>query len=240
MMLSRNHIALFLFLFCSFTTDLFAQEPLNRNWDSEKIKGVRSLPYPSYKGFAYMSNTWDPGKIEFTDGEIRDSLYLRYSSYKDEVVYFNKENSSQIVIDKDILKGFSFTEKNGMLHRFKKLPFDDYLKSDRFFEILSEGETDLLVFRKVITVSTTPYKDMEKGPLKNMEYVQAYQYYFYSPEKGYTPIRLTRTGLQAKFDKPAQKQIKKILRKNRIKVTDEYNLVRAWKTIENLGFGIHY
>lgn len=234
------HICLFLFLICSFTQNVIAQESLNRNWDAEKIKGVRNLPYPQYRGSGFMNNSWDPGRIVFSDGEIIDSLYLRYSSYKDDVVYFNNENTSQIVIDKDILKGFSFTDKQGILHQFTKIPFDDYLHGDRFFEVLSKGETDLLAFRKVVAVSTTPYKDSEKGPLKNMEYVQAYQYYFYSPEKGFTLVRLTRAGLQAKFDKATQKQIKKILRKNRIKITDEYNLIRAWKAIENQGFQIIY
>lgn len=239
-MLSRNYIYLFLILIFGFSQNLFAQESLNKNWNSEKIKGVRNLPYPQYRGSGFMNNTWDPGRIVFSDGEIIDSLYLRYSSYKDVVVYYNHENSSQIVIDKDILKSFSFTDNQGTLHQFTKIPFDDYLHGDRFFEILSEGETDLLVYRKVVAVSTTPYKDSEKGPLKNMEYAQAYQYYFYSPDNGYSLVRLTRAGLQAKFDKPTQKQIKKILRKNRIKIVDEKSLIRAWKAIENQGFRIIY
>ena len=224
-----------LFHAAGFAITVFAQEPLNPNWDAEKIKGTRYIPYPIYDGFPFLNDSWLPGKIEFASGEIADSLYLRYSSFKDEVVYYNEAITTQIVIDKASLNGFSFTEKDGRTRVFRKQYFDGFMKGDRYFEVLSDGETDLLAYRKVILITISPYKD-QNNILKNLAYDPNYQYYFYSPAMEYASVRMNLGALLSKFDKVSQKSIKKLLRKNRIKITDEFSFVYAWKLVEKEGF----
>ena len=82
-----------------------AQETPNENWEAQKIKGVRYLLDAVYNGFPFLNDSWLPGRIEFADGEIADSIYMRYSSYKDELIYFNKSISAQIMIDKARILG---------------------------------------------------------------------------------------------------------------------------------------
>jgi hypothetical protein len=214
-----------------------AQAPMNKRWDAEKIKGTRYLPYPAYLGHPFLTDSWEPGEITFTDGEKSDSLNLRYSSYKDELLYYNPEISAQIVIDKASLNGFSFTGKDGKTRIFRRLYYDGFLKGDRYFEILSSGEISLLAYRKVSLNNTTSYKD-ESGILKNQEYNADYQYYFYSPEKGYNSVRPNAVALLSKFDKTSQQAIKKLLRKNRIRIAGEENFVQAWKVIEKVGYKV--
>lgn len=238
-MRSRKLHLLFLFLACLFIRSVSAQEEITRSWETEKIKGVRNLPYPAYSGFPFLTDAWVRGKIEFADGQIVDSLDLRYSSFKDELIYFNGTIGVQIVIDKATLKGFSIVEPNGKIRTFRKQYFDNYLKSDRFFEVLSDGKTDVLAFRKVSLIGTTPYKD-NSGILKNMQYETEYQYYLYSPEQGYTSIRINQGSLLAKFGKTLQKPIKKMLRKNRIRIADEESFVSAWKLVENEGYVVQF
>lgn len=216
---------------------LSAQETPNPNWDRQKIKGVRYMPYPSYNGFPFLNDGWVPGKIVFADGEISDSLFLRYSAYKDELLYYNQQIPSHVVIDKASLKGFSFVGKNGVTRTFRKQFFDGFLKGDRFFEILSKGETDLIVFRKNILSSTQPYKG-EGGILMDQNYVTAYQYYFYNPAKGYSLVRLNKKAFLDKFAPKDQKAIKKLIRKNRIRINDEESLILGWKTIEREGYQV--
>lgn len=231
-----KHI-LFLALALSFVFLAPAQETPNENWEAQKIKGVRYLVDALYNGFPFLNDSWLPGKIEFTDGETADSLYVRYSSYKDELLYFNKTISAQIMIDKASLNGFSFTDKDNKIRVFRKQHFDGFMKGDRYFEVLTDGETDLLAYRKVNLNATSPYHDLN-GILKNMEYSTDYQFYFYSPEKGYTPVRLNRSALLAKFVKTDQKAIKKLLRKNRMQILDEESFIDAWETIVKEGFKI--
>ena len=236
-MTTRIFKILLLFMVFSFMKTAFAQETLNVKWDGEKIKGVRFLPYAAYHGFPFLTNYWVKGKIEFVSGEIAGDLDLRYSTFKDELIYYNKTISAQIIIDKISLKGFSFIDQDGKTRIFRKQYYDGYMKGDRYFEVLSAGEPDLLVYRKVSLETTTAYKD-QRGVLTNMEYAKDFQFYFYSPEKGYTSVKPNWLSLIAKFDKTDQKPIKKLLRKNKIRISDEESFVRAWKVIEKEGYKI--
>lgn len=228
---------LMLFLVWSFTQIVCAQEPINPNWDAQKIKGVRQFPYPAYEGTPFLTDTWRPGKIEFTTGEIADSLYLKYSSFKDEVVYYNEAAGAQINIDKENMNGFAFTDTDGRIRLFRKQRFDNSSKSERYFEILSDGQTALLAFRKVELNVTSAYRDLN-GILKNMAYNRLYQFYFYSPEKGYTLVRLSQSGLLSKFDSPLQRPIKKLIRKSKIKIAGEDSFIQAWKVVEKAGYKV--
>lgn len=220
-----------------FASSGYAQDVPVKNWDIEKIKGVRQLPYVSYAGFPYLTDAWVLGKIELESGVIIDSLKLKYSSFKDELVYYNKAAIAQIMIDKSSLSGFTFIGNDGHIHVFRKLYYDNFGKEDRFFEVLSEGETDLLAFRKVNLNTTTPYRT-DSGIMKNMSYDLNYNYYFYSPEKGYTSVRLNYYDLLSKFDKVTQKLIKKLFRKNKISIIGEESFIHAWKLIEKEGFNV--
>jgi hypothetical protein len=228
---------LMLFVVWSFTQAAFAQDSTNRNWDAQKIKGVRLLPYASYNGLPFLNNEWWSGKIEFTNGEISDTLYLKYSSFKDELIYYNKVAGAQINIDKASINGFEFIDTDGRTRSFRKQYFDGYLKGTRFFEILSTGETTLLAYRKVDLNTTSAYRDIS-GKLKNMAYDLNYQFYFYSSEKGYTFVRLSLSGLLSRFDKTQQRPIKKLLRKNRIKIDSERSFILAWKAVEKEGYKV--
>ena len=216
-----------------------AQENLNPHWDAQKIKGVRHMPYSIYSGSPYLTDIWVSGKIEFTNGEIADSLFLRYSSFKDELIYYNKAITSQIVIEKASINGFTFTDKDGNTRIFRKQYYDGLIKGEHFFEVLSKGENDLLVIRKVILTSTPPYHDVS-GLLKNMAYETSYQFYFYSPEKVYSAVRLNRNAFLAEFNESDQKSIKKLLRKNKVQIINEQSLIQAWKIIERAGYRITF
>ena len=51
---------LMLILVWSFSQIVCAQEPTSPNWDAQKIKGVRQLPYPSYTGLPFLTNELVP------------------------------------------------------------------------------------------------------------------------------------------------------------------------------------
>jgi len=226
-----------LFMVWSIAQIACAQQPLDDKWDAGKIKGIRFLPYSLYNGNPFLTEDWYLGKIEFTKGDIADSLSLKYSSYKDELIYYNREIGTMINIDKASINGFNFIDAEGRTRKFTKQYFDNSEKSYRFFEVLSSGEISLLAYRKVILNTTSPYHD-NNGNLRNMAYERHYQFYFYDPEKGYSLVRLNLTSLLSKFDKTLQKPIKKLLRKNKIRIQDEYSFIQAWKAIEKEGYKV--
>jgi len=228
---------IFLLFACAIGSDLQAQTGPTRGWDSVKIKGTKQEVYNVYDGKPYFTDGWCVGKVEFTNGEALDSLYLKYSSYKDEIIYFNEQIKTQIRIDKATVSAFSFKDKDGVIHSFQKYPFDNWAKADRYFEILSTDSPNLMCYRKVNLNEVSPYRD-STGKLKNMAYEQEYLYYFYFPDKGFSPVKPNKSNLLSHFDKESQKAIKKLLRRNRIDILDEFSFVAAWQTIKKQGFKV--
>jgi len=218
---------------------LQAQDGFTKKWTAEKIKGTRQIPYASYSGTPFLNDKFAIGEIEFSDGSKMDSLGLRYSSYRDEIIYYNATIGAQIIIDKISLNGFSFTDEAGQKRVFRQQYYDGFLPGNRYFEVLSDGDIALLVYRKVVLQVCPPYND-NSGVLKNMSYQDAYNYYLYNRQKGYELIRLNRNSLLSNFDKLTQKSVKKILRKNKVQVTDESSFVIAWNLIKENGIIINF
>ena len=232
-----SRLLFLLFLTSASCLSGYAQDIPNKNWSAEKIKGTRFYPYATYNGYPFLNDRWVPGKVEFADGEISDTLNIRYSSFKDDLVYYNKNNTTQIVIDKASLRGFSFTGNDGRQRVFRKQFYDGFWKGDRFFEVLSDKKIALLAYRKVNLNSTWAYRD-GNGILKNMEYAPEYTFYFYSPDKGYSSVKISRASLLSKFDPTLQKSIKKLLRKKRIRIDGEDSFIQAWEAIQNEGYQV--
>jgi len=221
------------------STSLQAQDGFTKKWTAEKIKGTRQIPYGVYSGSPFLNDKFATGEIEFSDGSKMDSLGLRYSSYRDEIIYYNATIGAQIIIDKISLNGFSFTDEAGQNRVFRQQYYDGFLPGNRYFEVLSDGDIALLVYRKVVLQVCPPYND-NSGVLKNMSYQDAYNYYLYNRQKGYELIRLNRNSLISNFDKLTQKSVKKILRKNKVQVTDESSFVIAWNLIKENGIIINF
>ena len=216
-------------------TSLTAQETQQKNWNTEKIKGMRFIPYPPYSGTPYLNEKFVLGEIDFTDGTKVENIGLRYSSFRDELIYYNTDISTQIVIDRNTLKGFSFTDALGFKRNFRRQYFDLFSHEERFFEVLSDGKIALLAFRKA---------DLETCDTSFSKYGLAYQpasyYYLYSIERGYSPIKTSRSSLLSKFNKPNQKLVKKLLRKNSVQIIDEQSFADAWGLIAKSGIAVNF
>ena len=219
-------------------TVLPAQEVLPKNWNSDKIMGVRFIPYATYQGNPFFNDSFFPGKIELTDGTIIGALQLKYSSYRDELIYYNSEISTQIVIDKMSLRGFSLTDEKGVEHRFKLQNFSHALPEYRFFELLSDGDISLWVQRKVLLLTSPIYGEV--GKEKNLSYQEAYNYYLYNKEKEYELIRISKGSLLSKCDPSNQKLARKILRKNKVNIQDEKSFVKAWYLMKENGVNLNF
>lgn len=220
-------------------SSLTAQEKKSLNGSDEKIKGIRFIPYSGYFGSPFLTDRFCPGEIEFMDGNKVENIQLHYSTYRDEIIYFNQAILTQITIDKISLKGFAFTDEIGGKRIFRKQYYNGFSPGDRYFEVLSDGDVSLLAYRKVILELGNAYTNVE-GRRLNMTYQPAYNYYFYSREKGYDLIRLNRNSLLSKFDKPTQKLIKKLLRKNDVSFDTEADFVTAWNLIKENGININF
>jgi hypothetical protein len=216
-------------------TSVKAQDIKLKYQDTEKIRGYRFSPYPNYTGSPFLNSQFLLGEIEFLDGTKIGNIGLNYGTYRDELIYYNQDISTQIVIDKISLKGFSFTDKKGVHRVFNRQYYSGSFQGDCFFEVLSSGKISLLAYRKVDLETCDTYQSKS-----GMAYQPAYVYYFYSKEKGYSPVNLNRNSFLSKFYKPDQKLVKKMLRKNGIFISDETTLVDAWNLVKESSLQINF
>ena len=212
-----------------------AQNSIPAKWNSEKIRGERFKPYVYYDGEAFYTTEWCSGSITLSSGEVLDSLSMKYSSFEDDLIYFNNVLNASIKIDKEQLNGFTMNEKNGTKHLFRKQPSPRNPEKILFFEELYKGETDLLCYRRVELTTTSPYFTAG-GIQKNQKYTPTYIYYFYNPQKGFCTVRPKRASLFAQFGKEEKKQVRKHLRKEHIVIIDETSFSYAWASLDKAGF----
>jgi hypothetical protein len=233
-MANHKHYRILLFvLFLS--ASLSAQETAQQDQNTEKIRGTRFIPNANYAGKPYLNDKFILGELELADGTKLEKIGLNYSTYRDELIYYNTTISTQIQIDKISLNGFSFFDKFGNKRVFRRQYCDASLHAECYFEVLSEGETALLVYRKVNLESCDTYYSKS-----GLAYQPAYIYFLYSKDKGYSAINLNRNSFLAKFDKPNQKLIKKLLRKNGVYISDETSLVNAWNLVNEKKFTVNF
>lgn len=217
---------------------LKAQEELPGNWNSEKIRGIRFLPDANYLGTPFSFDDFLKGEIELEDGSMIGNLLLKYNNYRDELIYYNSTISTQIVVDKTSIIGFSFNDANGINHLFRKLTYNGPMPGDRFFEILSEGDVTLLVYRKILLLSCPIYG--EPGKEKNMSYQEAFSYYLYNLHKGFESVKPEKKSILSKFEKSDQKTVRKLLQQSKISIKDENSLVKGWNLIKGNAGTIHF
>ncbi|MEI6276250.1 MAG: hypothetical protein WCP08_09680 [Prolixibacteraceae bacterium] len=216
------------------SASLFAQESIPKNPNSERIRGTRFIPYPNYSGKPYLNDKFIMGEIELNDGTKIANIGLNYSTYRDELIYYNSSVSAQVQIDKISLNGFSLPDKYGKKRVFHRQYCGGSLHGECYFEVLCEGKISLLAYRKVNLESCDTYYSKS-----GLAYQPGYLYFLYSAEKGYSPVNLTRKSLLSKFNKPNQKLVKKLLRKNGVMLTDEPGFVKAWDLILDNGITLN-
>jgi hypothetical protein len=216
-------------------SSLCAQETVRNNRNDERIRGTRFIAYPNYSGKSYLNDKFVLGEIELNDGTKIGNIGINYSTYRDELIYYNSSIPAQIQIDKISLKGFSITDNYGKKRVFHRQYCSGSLHDECYFEILSEGTVSLLVYRKVNLESCDTYQSKS-----GLAYQPAYLYFLFSAEKGYLPVNLTRGSLLSKFNKPNQKLVKKLLRKNGVMLNDETGFIKAWNLIMEKGVEIDF
>ena len=211
-------------------SSLMAQEELPIGWNAPKVKGVRFLPDATYQGNPFLNHLFSAGEITLVDGKKIGGVQLKYNNYRDELIYYNSDISTQIVVDKISVSSFSFKDEKGIRHIYRKQTVNGYMPGERYLELLSEGEVSLFVHRKVLLLDCPVYGD--PGKEKSMSYQEAFNYYLYNEKKGFELIKLSKKALLSKLAASDLTQVRKILRKNSVRIVDEDSFVKAWKLLK--------
>ena len=160
---------------------------------------------------------WAEGDIIMSDGYVIKDKLIRYNQYYDELIWLRKKDYKSALLDKETVSEFIIydEEKNPYAH-FKKVRIKNWYKidsTDLYFQILTEGNVSLYAFRRTILIPNRNelYKKNEYYLLKNNDYLKI------------EPRRFSLLRALSE-NKP---QLLQILRKNRLKVKHESQLIKA-------------
>ncbi len=230
------HIILLVAAIFVFNT-VIAQDNHDQSWYAEKIVGKRFSNDNFFRGSQYIINDWTKGTLLFENGEKVSGLDIRYNSFLDQLIYFNPIVSVEILIDKNTITGFTFDYKSKN-YTYKKIFFPNFPKGIRYFEVIYDGFVDVLCYRKTTLLTCPIYKSIS-GSEKNQEFSRSFRFYIYLPEKGFVATKMRRGALLSNYSNNDKKEIRKLLRKKNITISNEYDFGSALKVIESAGFNMN-
>lgn len=207
----------------------------NLNSESNKLQGkmlgeVLTLSAEVNSYFLYPDD-WVPGTVKFTNGNVFENLRLRYQAFSDELISYNDNGRFLYQVEKELVESFSFQD-GGKTRKFVRLTKNNNQQTNMYLEELYKGAVSLMVNWYIYEQSVSPYKD-RTGITRAVEYQMHKDYYLYTEQDGLTKIRLNRAALLSRFPEN-QKQIRKLLRQNKLRVNNEFSMVNALRLlIEN-------
>jgi hypothetical protein len=185
----------------------------------------------------FLQKDWVNASIVLKDGEEFKNINVRYMSYNDEIVAYNENNRKLFILDKSMVRQFSYTDvmrPTGLTERkFVNLDSLQAPQSKTFFEEIYSGTPKLLVFHSIREKKVKPFTDAS-GRLADTVFEPESKYYIYSVAKGFVKINLRNRWFINVFTEN-KKEIRKQLRKAGINVKNEPTAVQALELLENLG-----
>ncbi len=126
------------------------------------------------------------------------------------------------------IKGEVFAERKFVNLDFLGLPLNRI-----YFEELYSGTAKLFSFHHIEEEKVSPYIDLN-GKMYDVEFRLKTTYYILSDSIGFTRIQLKKRSFYSLFPEN-RKEIKKILRKNRINITNQVSAIEALKILDEAG-----
>lgn len=182
--------------------------------------------------YHFYHDKWYNGSIVLTDGDVIENMKLRYMSFSDKLIAYNDAIRSLFIVDKDIVDTF-YIDSEKIKQKFVRIYYDGTPDGHRYFEVLYSGTRLLLVYHTIIVKKIRPYKN-EFGILSDTEYEKDKTYYLYSQSSGFERIKISRRSLYHVFP-DQKKEIKKVLRENKIEYKNEWSLIRAVSELDKAG-----
>ncbi len=199
-----------------------------------KLAGKQYYNMVVPSGSVFLFNDWKEGYVKLINGDRYDNLSLKYNIYFDEVIQVNNRSVSMIMLDKNTVSEFGFyNEQNGETMTFTKMYFQKNPEGDYYFNCLYSGNLKLVVRHRSLEEETNMYKD-SYGMMRNSKFNVYKNYYVIFPGDQFERLRLKRRSFVDLFpgSKETRKEIKRILRRNRIYFRTDEETIRAVKLVD--------
>lgn len=186
----------------------------------------------------FLQQEWVEGTITLKDGDVFEGVRMRYKAIDDELVAYNSNIQTLFIVDKNTVKQFTYkvpSESGNFTERkFVNLDSLDTYLGRTFFEELYSGSAKLFAFYQIEEIKVSPYND-NSGKIRDTEFRLKTIYYLLTDSIGLTRIQLKNRSLFTLYPEN-KKEIRRLLRKNRISIVDEHSAIQAFKLLDESGY----
>jgi len=178
--------------------------------------------YKQVKGSAYLLDDWMIGNIHLDDGNKMSQVQFKLDAFSHRIIIYQEKLKRLVIAEKLHITGFT-AEINNTHKTFKKIigvNSKTKVYDGCYFEVLTEGRVSLykLYYKEIIPIHDANKKYIE-------EFSDEISYYALINDE-YIHFRLGRNFLYRNF--PEYKvQLRKFIRKNKLNVRKEGNIVVA-------------
>lgn len=186
----------------------------------------------------FLQSEWTEGTITLKDGDVFSGIKMRYMAFGDELVAYNEINHSLFIVDKNTVSQFSFLKTSAnsgssIERKFINLDSHKIAFNKSYFEELYSGTSKLLCFHQIEQEKVNPYTDID-GRMYDTVFRLNNTYYILSVTFGINKIQLKNRSIYSVYPEN-KKEIRKILRKNKISIVDENSVIQAVKLLDSIG-----
>jgi hypothetical protein len=134
-------------------------------------KPIMAIAYTDVVGTPFLFDTWSKGTVELEDGAIYKDVFLKYSSFKDELFFKNPKDESLLTFLLPVKSFLLQTGTESQLYRNGFPEIDNYDKS-AFYRVLFDKGLTLLVKNYKTMLENKPYNSAitEKSFKDNTSY----------------------------------------------------------------------
>ncbi|MFN8254522.1 MAG: hypothetical protein U0W24_02455 [Bacteroidales bacterium] len=165
---------------------------------------------------------WFPADVTLYNGEIIRNLNLKYNGFEDAFIWLEPSTFANVRLERELIKEVKLitSGKTFFLFRLMEIDILSTINSKyNFINVLNEGKISLYVFRRFI--------------LYNLDqYTPSYRYLLKKEDGTITTFIPARRNLLNELPEH-KKQLQSIIRKNRLNIKKETDLVQAIKLLNS-------
>jgi hypothetical protein len=231
----NNNILLFLFLFISPLAN--GQVPSCETLLTSGPEIPGKLYYSddrNSENLPYLNVEWVKGSIMLENGKNIKDIFLKFNTLRNQLIYHNNNLNVPVSIDHRVIKEFSLTDPAGKKTRiFRRLDVHSLHFADTtgfFAEMLSEGKFNLYVLRLCEKTSNYPFAQLKEQKY----YYYASSIYYYEDEHGEFRHLVPGNRIFRNLMKNYKDEIRKYIRKEKLNLKNESDLVKAANYVNSL------
>jgi hypothetical protein len=224
-------------LFSQAQTSLLNWEALGEN--SNRLEGkLTGLSYripPLANSTHFLQDSWVDGEILLEDGDLFNSVKIRYLAFHDELVAYNPNLKQVFIVDKEKVNSFTFHYPKGQ-QKFVKLYFDSFVNAGyRYFDLKYDGTRWLVAFHYIYEEKTSVYRDAY-GKLRDTRLKPKQTYFMYFPEdEQFRRVQEKRRWFVKLFPE-RKRDVRRMFRRNNLRRFDEKGMIQAFSLLDENGY----